>query len=195
MRTVYRTEAASATYKQVIPDLGTLGYEWNDIDGHSYLEYDQEVIDIITQPESASNQITIRHAYNQILDDNPQKVPLRDILLSYWSGKNAKAVADLECLMYEFVVEQNLLEMLPEIYRLMGRNMADDMRNEGVFTVHAGAHGNEEAAYYKLLNGCPFAQGAAKMLIEYEGFAGRNLGDFVFVWVGGNLNFGIYFTK
>lgn len=86
--------------------------------------------------------------------------------------------------------------IIPEIYPLLGRNIADDMKNEAVVELSPRATGGEGEAYSRLLNGCPFPNGAKKMLAEYEEFVGRQLGNFEIRWTGGSsLDFSVYFLK
>lgn len=153
------------------------------------------IIDELSVSEDTPS-IIITQAYNQDLDSNPNKVPLRDILLSFWQYKKGKTVADLEFLLYQNVVEKNMVDMLPDIYALLGRNMDDDKKNLAHFSLRPSASGNEQNAYFKLLEGCPFPAGANKMLREYSDFGTRPLGDFEIWWMGGNsFNFVVSFFK
>lgn len=187
---------AGSRYKTVIPDLTALGYEWEDQLDRSYLEYTPGiVIDELSVPDYTPS-ITITQAYNKDLDANPKKVPLRDILLSFWQYKKGKKVADLEYLFYENVIEEDMRSMLPEVYTLLGRNVDDDKKNFAQFDLNPRASGGEQTAYFKLLNGCPFPNGANKMLREYAEFGTRPLGNFEFRWMGGDsFNFVVYFWK
>lgn len=153
-----------------------------------------DALDVLDSSRGTTT-IEVTFAYNSGLDINPHKVPLRDILLSYWKYKEGKDFTDLECVLYENVVEKNMRTMIPEIYPLLGRNIADDMKTEAVVELSPGALGGEGTAYSRLLNGCPFPNGA-KMLAEYEEFVGRQLGNFEIRWTGGSsLDFVVYFLK
>lgn len=154
------------------------------------------MVDALNTRDSSrgTTMIEVTFAYNSGLDVNPHKVPLRDILLSYWKYIEGKDVKNLECVLYENVVEKNMRALIPEIYPLLGRDIADDMKNEAVVELRPGATGGEGTAYSRLLNGCPFPNGAKKMLAEYEEFAGRQLGNFEIRWTGGSsLDFVVYF--
>lgn len=154
------------------------------------------MVDALNTRDTSGGTTTIEvtFAYNSDLDANPHKVPLRDILLSYWKYIEGKDVKNLESVFYDNVVEKNMRAMIPKIYPLLGRNIADDMKNEAVIVLSPGATGGEGTAYSRLLNGCPFPNGASKMLAEYEEFAGRQLGRFEIRWTGGSsLDFVVNF--
>lgn len=165
-----------------------------DDEGTYFLEWNTVTVDVFSVSTSVTNMLYVTLAFNKETDTNPKKVPLRDIILSFWKYKKGRRVQDLEYIVYENVIEKDMRALLPEVYDILGRSMEDDMNNSALVTLRPSVGGNEERAYNLLLNGCPFPAGAKKMLAEYAEFSNRQLGNFEIKWSGGSsFNFFVYF--
>lgn len=102
----------NGTYKTPIPDLSVLGYVWSTYPSYSFLEYNNVLVDQF-YIDAAIDTLVVKAAFNKDCDANPLKVPLRDIIASFYVYKSGaphgRDLGMLEKIVYDNVVETDLV--------------------------------------------------------------------------------------
>lgn len=139
------------------------------IDELLYFNSDTQYGDTLVCKQAWNEEYDYRHKH--------EKIPLREILVSFWVGNLNRPARDLKRIMYYQVVQEHLAdEVKPEVYRLMGE---DDTTN---LVIHRESESPQEAeAYDALVTRTPFCNGASKMLAEYPEFEGVQIESFEFL--------------
>lgn len=120
--------------------------------------------------------LVCKQAWNEEFDwrHKHEKIPLREILVSFWVGHLNRPARDLKRIMYYMVVQEDLFEKLrPFVYRLMGEDVTTNL------VIHREPESPQEAeAFDALVTRTPFCNGASKMLQEYPEFEGVQIESF-----------------
>lgn len=83
------------------------------------------------------------------------------------------------------------VDLLPQIYQILGRNMHEDKGNETSFVLAPSSTQQELKAFTKLSTDCPFVVDAQMMIREYSEFSTRKISGFEFHWHGDQVDFTI----
>ncbi|KAK7710319.1 hypothetical protein SLS64_005904 [Diaporthe eres] len=135
---------------------------------------------------SFGDTIACTQAWNDFADRRPnhEKLPLREILLSFWVFYLNRKVLDLRRIMYYNVVQEDLSnEQRPYVYRLLGEDPRDRL------VVRRDAESPQEAEAFKsLVERTPFCNGAKKMLEQCREYAsaGVQIESFEFLPMSGD---------
>lgn len=181
---------------KTVNDLEDLDYGWEEdaVDGTHDLYWKGMIINNMEHDMMDSSRVLVHQAWNKNMDKNPRKVPLRDIVLSYFTRVRGQTSSSLQYITYTDVVEEDLTDLLPEVYAKLGRDLETDKENGASVFVARASSGGERDAFTLLVSKTPFGAGARKMLEEYPDFAGRVLKGFNIVWKG-SMNFEVHFPK
>lgn len=158
--------------KTVIPDLTGIGYTLSreteqTSDGFEtwdikYSGATQYLIDNLGFPsgELYTSAILITEAWNKGNpsdskhpgDLNPDKRPLRDIMLSFWQSKTGKSVSELYDFKYETVVENSMKAAVPRAYIAMGKPLDEQEQESGTLMVARDGHRDGELEAFGILS-------------------------------------------
>lgn len=85
-------------------------------------------------------------------DTNPNKVPLRDIMLSLWQAVTKRSVGDLMSFQYWAVVEASMKAAVPQAYQNMGKIRDDQEKVTGQLVVTRKGTEKGEQKSFQLLS-------------------------------------------
>ncbi|KAI7779306.1 hypothetical protein LA080_000977 [Diaporthe eres] len=130
--------------------------------------------------------IACTQAWNSLADTRPnhEKLPLREILPSFWVFYLNRPILDMKKVMYYNVVQEDLSNVQrPYVYRLLGEDPRDSL------VVRKDSESPQEAEAFKaLVERTPFCNGARKMLEEIREYAraGAQIESFEFLPISGD---------
>lgn len=139
------------------------------IDELLYFNSDTQYGDTLVCKQAWNDEFDWRHKH--------EKIPLREILVSFWVRNLNRPARDLKRIMYYMVIQEDLAdEVKPEVYELMGEDETTYL------IIHRENESPQEAeAYDALVTRTPFCNGASKMLAEYPEFEGVQIHSIEFL--------------
>jgi len=119
-----------------------------------------------------SNGVGITLATNGLEKrDDPNRLPLRRILVETWRVFSKREVGDLKSVNYQEVINEEMVAAYPRIYSSLGRDFDPSAKPYAPVTITPA----DETAWAIIMDETPFGNGAAKMLRENPEFGDRTV--------------------